>query len=46
MADFPAHPDAVTPAWLSEQLGARVTGLRWEAIGTGQVGDSDRKSVV
>ncbi len=42
MVDFPAHPDAVTPVWLSEQLGARVIGLRCEAIGTGQVGDSVR----
>ena len=45
MAEFPAHPDAVTAGWLSERLaldGARVTGLRWESIGTGQVGDSVR----
>jgi hypothetical protein len=42
MADFPAHPDAVTADWLSELLGARVAALRWEPIGTGQVGDSVR----
>jgi Phosphotransferase enzyme family len=45
MTDFPAHPNAVTADWLSECLAlgsARVTGLRWEAIGTGQVGDSVR----
>lgn len=48
MADFPAHPDAINPAWLNERLRAAgvlegtVTGLRWEPIGTGQVGDSAR----
>lgn len=49
MAAFPAHPDSVTPEWLTERLRAagklgegRVTGLSWRAIGTGQVGDSTR----
>jgi hypothetical protein len=42
MANFPAHPGAVTTEWLSELLGERVTALRWEPIGTGQVGDSVR----
>lgn len=42
MADFPVHPDAVTPAWLSEVLGQPVRRVRWEPIGTGQVGDSVR----
>ena len=49
MADFPAHPDAVEADWLSARLRAagvlgegRVTGLRWEPIGTGQVADSVR----
>jgi aminoglycoside/choline kinase family phosphotransferase len=49
LADFPAHPDGVTPEWLGEQLSqagllarGRVTALRWEPIGTGQVGDSVR----
>ena len=42
MSAFPTHPDAVTPEWLGEKLGAEVTGLRWEPIGTGQVGDSAR----
>ncbi|MBX7540771.1 phosphotransferase [Qipengyuania sphaerica] len=42
MADFPVHPDEVTPSWLSEVLGASVAALRWESIGTGQVGDSVR----
>ena len=42
MSDFPAHPDAVTGEWLGGMLGARVASIRWEAIGTGQVGDSVR----
>lgn len=48
MADFSSHPDAITPAWLSERLRAagaldgEVTAIRWEPIGTGQVGDSAR----
>lgn len=42
MGQFPAHPDEVTPAWLGEVLGAQVWAVRWEPIGTGQVGDSVR----
>ena len=42
MADFPSHPDAVTPEWLGAILGVRVASVRWEPIGTGQVGDSVR----
>jgi hypothetical protein len=49
MSAIPSHPDAVRPDWLTEQLraaglldGASVTAIRWEAIGTGQVGDSAR----
>ena len=49
MAGFPTHPGEVTPDWLNEQLeadgalaGARVTAVEWQAIGTGQVGDSAR----
>lgn len=49
MSAIPSHPDAVQPDWLSEQLraagllnGASVATIRWEAIGTGQVGDSAR----
>lgn len=42
MADFPVHPDEVSAAWLSEELGARVDAVSWEPIGTGQVGDSVR----
>ena len=46
---FPAHPDAVTPEWLTARLRAggaldagRVTAISWQPIGTGQVGDSVR----
>ncbi len=49
MAGFPTHPGEVTPAWLNERLaaagltdGASVTGVAWQPIGTGQVGDSAR----
>ena len=42
MGEFPAHPDAVTAEWLGGVLGARVGAIRWEPIGTGQVGDSVR----
>lgn len=42
MERFPVHPDEVTAAWLGDVLGAKVTSVRWEPIGTGQVGDSVR----
>lgn len=49
MADFPSHPDAITPEWLTDRLraagvidSASVTALSWVPIGTGQVGDSAR----
>ncbi|MCB2087085.1 MAG: phosphotransferase [Sphingomonadaceae bacterium] len=42
MADFPSHPDAVTTAWLGDVLGRAVSHVEWQAIGTGQVGDSVR----
>lgn len=49
MAEFPTHPGDVSPDWLTERLRnsgvldtGRVTVVRWEAIGTGQVGDSAR----
>ncbi len=42
MGQFPVHPDEVTASWLGGVLGARVDNVRWEAIGTGQVGDSVR----
>lgn len=42
MADFPTHPAQITSAWLTEVLKETVLAVRWEAIGTGQVGDSVR----
>lgn len=49
MNAFPSHPEAVRPDWLTAQLRASgvladgaVTAIRWEPIGTGQVGDSAR----
>ncbi|ABC63242.1 phosphotransferase [Erythrobacter litoralis] len=42
MAEFPTHPDHVTPAWLSGVLADEVSDVRWVPIGTGQVGDSVR----
>ena len=42
MAGFPVHPDGITADWLTRILGARVDHVRWEPIGTGQVGDSVR----
>ncbi|QIQ86341.1 phosphotransferase [Erythrobacter sp.] len=51
MQNFPDHADAVTAEWVTQRLrengllgedeGA-VTSVTWEAIGTGQVGDSVR----
>ena len=49
MACIPTHPDQVEPDWLSERLrdcgmieDGAVAAIRWEPIGTGQVGDSVR----
>ena len=49
MVDFPSQPADVSPQWLTAMLqaagvldGAAVTSMQWEAIGTGQVGDSAR----
>ncbi|PKB25260.1 phosphotransferase family enzyme [Novosphingobium kunmingense] len=49
MADFPTQPEAVTAEWLEAGLRtsgaigpARIRSVDWEAIGTGQVGDSAR----
>lgn len=49
MTAIPSHPDSITPAWLTERLRAAgqlergaVKAVRWEPIGTGQVGDSFR----
>ncbi len=46
MADFPTHPDGVTAEWLGDLLGARIESVRWDPIGTGQVGDSVRFHLV
>ncbi|OBX18365.1 hypothetical protein A9995_12905 [Erythrobacter sp. QSSC1-22B] len=45
MAEFPTHPDAVTPDWLGHVLGRAVAGIEWKPIGTGQVGDSVRFTI-
>jgi hypothetical protein len=48
LADFPTHPDLIEPDWLCTQLRAagvaqgELDSVRWEPIGTGQVGDSAR----
>ena len=49
MPEFPSHPADVTAGWLTERLrgagviaGGSITAIRWESIGTGQVGDSAR----
>ncbi|MEN9926750.1 MAG: hypothetical protein RL268_2876 [Pseudomonadota bacterium] len=49
MGQIPSHPAAIQPDWLTERLRAAgalhegaVTAIRWEPIGTGQVGDSAR----
>ena len=49
MPDFPSHPADITADWLTDRLRAAgvigagsITAISWEAIGTGQVGDSAR----
>jgi hypothetical protein len=42
MGEFPAHPDDITNEWWATVLGRAPQQWRWEAIGTGQVGDSVR----
>jgi len=42
MGEFPAHPDDITNDWWATVLGRAPQHWRWEAIGTGQVGDSVR----
>ena len=42
MSGFPAHPDDITHDWWTAVLGRPPERWRWEAIGTGQVGDSVR----
>ena len=38
----PTTPDAITAEWLTDALGASVTSVRKEMVGTGQMGDSVR----
>lgn len=38
VADPVAAPDALTPAWLSEALGAKVSAVTSTSVGTGQMG--------
>ncbi|WFL76102.1 phosphotransferase [Altererythrobacter arenosus] len=52
MAEFPTRPDEITPAWVEEALRAsgaltrgKIAALTWQAIGTGQVGDSARFTI-
>lgn len=45
MQDFPDSPDETRCAWLGQVLGCAVTGVDWQPIGTGQVGDSFRLTV-
>lgn len=52
MSEFPTRPDDVTPDWVTERLRAagtlkrgQVETIAWDAIGTGQVGDSVRFSL-
>ncbi|QGY80655.1 phosphotransferase family protein [Sphingorhabdus lacus] len=49
MAEFPSHPDEVSPCWLTDKLrnagligNAAIINLSWQSIGTGNVGDSVR----
>lgn len=42
MAQFPAHPDDISRDWWASVLGRTPASWTWEAIGTGQVGDSVR----
>ncbi|WP_244931543.1 ecdysteroid 22-kinase family protein [Nocardioides sp. W7] len=39
---IPALIEELTPAWLSEALGGRVTAVRSEPVGTGQIGTCHR----
>lgn len=42
MSGFPAHPDEITGDWWGAVMGRPPERWSWEAIGTGQVGDSVR----
>lgn len=53
MANFPTHPDAVDASWIEAQFAragvldhTRIASLEWQAIGTGQVGDTARFTLV
>ncbi|ACY98143.1 MULTISPECIES: phosphotransferase family protein [Thermomonospora] len=37
-AHVPSGPDELTPEWLSRALGAEVTSVSWERVGSGQIG--------
>jgi hypothetical protein len=39
---IPTTPDAITAEWLSDALGATVTSIDKQMVGTGQMGDSVR----
>jgi hypothetical protein len=49
MSNFPTRPDEVDASWIEAQFAqagvlgdARIASLEWQAIGTGQVGDTAR----
>lgn len=42
MSAFPVHPDDIADDWWGAVIGRVPDRWRWEAIGTGQVGDSMR----
>jgi Phosphotransferase enzyme family len=42
---IPTTPDAITPEWLTDVLGARVVSVATQMVGTGQMGDSVRLSL-
>ena len=46
VAAFPTIAEAITPAWLSSVLGAAVRSVEVSSVGTGQMGDSARLSLV
>ena len=39
---IPTTPDAITPEWLSDVLGAPIANVDKQMVGTGQMGDSVR----
>lgn len=46
VAAFPTTAEAITPVWLSSVLGTSVRSVEVSAVGTGQMGDSARLSLV